>query len=167
MFVFISIKCISLPNEFPAFQGGWGKRAWSNLASTWGKRDWGQFRGAWGKRAWDELRPAWGKRSWDKFNGAWGKRAPEQEEQQWEVAGGDNEPEDLGLLDNLDSLSDQQLARLANLLFTSGNAAADVQNSLNDEEQKRNWSNLRGAWGKRAWNQYKGNLGFNVFPLFL
>ncbi|XP_059481443.1 prothoracicostatic peptide isoform X2 [Neocloeon triangulifer] len=136
-------------------QGSWGKRAWNNLGSAWGKRDWGQFKGSWGKRAWDEMPPVWGKRAWDKFHGAWGKRTPEEDEQYWS----DNDAgDDLGLLGNLDSLTDEELARLASLVF-SGNNEPDLTNNLSEEEQKRSWNNLRGAWGKRAWNNFKGSWG--------
>ncbi|XP_065345421.1 prothoracicostatic peptide isoform X1 [Cloeon dipterum] len=132
-------------------QGSWGKRAWDNLGSTWGKRDWGQFKGSWGKRGWSEMQPMWGKRAWDKFHGAWGKRTPEEDEQE-----GDNDAsiaDDTELLGNLENMSDDELAKLANFIYSND---GDLQNSLTEEEQKRSWSNLHGAWGKRGWNNFKG-----------
>ncbi|KAF4517154.1 hypothetical protein B566_EDAN006453 [Ephemera danica] len=138
-------------------QSGWGKRAWSDLGSSWGKRDWGSFRGAWGKRAWDDLRPMWGKRGWDNFHGSWGKRWPETDEMVADEAA----PMDP------DDLSDEQVATLAELMLLSHSEAPNTPPSttaamlaqLSDEEQKRSWSNLRGAWGKRGWSNFKARGG--------
>jgi galactose-1-phosphate uridylyltransferase len=97
----------------------------------------------------------WGKRGWDNFHGSWGKRWPEEEIAMSEETAADP-----------DELSDEQVAQLAELMLLTHAEApnpppgpattAAVLSQLSDEEQKRSWNNLRGAWGKRGWSNFKG-----------
>jgi hypothetical protein len=89
----------------------------------------------------------WGKRSWDNFHGSWGKRWPGDDMEDVEE-------------DGPSALTDEQLTQLASLMMLTH---ADPQPpTLSEEEQKRSWSNLRGAWGKRGWSNFKGKLFSNI-----
>ncbi|CAH3999916.1 unnamed protein product [Pieris brassicae] len=131
--------------------GAWGKRAWTDMSQhPWGKRAWQDLNTAWGKRGWQDMSSAWGKRGWQEMSSAWGKRTPDN----WanlHAAWGKRSPEPD--YEDYDLISDRGLP------LQQLQPLEAEQRGLSEAPEKRAWSSLHGAWGKRPVKQAHYNNG--------